>query len=244
MVVIEAVGQDLVLVLDKYGPLEQQLYNKLLNTGLKVGAVNVKNDALRPMQSKAVLLLDDVFESFVLSSLFNDTLNPHNVYAMGINRALLFKELRKMGYPTPEFDIALDPNVVAKVVRGIGRAYMATPAPSLGLDGVVITWEGSKSIAEHRMYMENSLARVNMLMKAPEKLFNAQVIGDRCVGCGSLESTLLRLSRDIGCVLCTYVIGTYNGEQMVLGLDPRVELTVENIDQFMNAIVGWLNGRW
>jgi hypothetical protein len=45
-------------------------------------------------------------------------------------------------------------------------------------------------------------------------------------------------------VLCTYVIGTYNGEQMVLGLDPRVELTVENIDQFMNAIVGWLNGRW
>lgn len=243
MVTIEAaVGQDVIIVLDRFGPVEQQLYNKLLNAGLRVRVFNVRDDALRPMRGRAVLLLDDVFTSLIASSMFDYTLNPYNVYAMGINRALLFRELARRGYPTPEFSIALDPNIVAKIIRGVGRTYMATPAPSLELDGIVTTWEGGKSIAEHRMYMKNPLARINILMKAPENILNARVIGDKCINCGSLGNSLLRLSRDIGCVFCTYIVGTYNGEPVIMGLDPRVELTVENIDLFINAVMGWLHG--
>ena len=242
VVAIEAgIGQDVILVLDRFGPVEQQLYNKLLNAGLKIRVLNARDDVLRPMHGKAVLLLDDVFASLIVSSIFDHTLNPHNVYAMGINRALLFRELARRGYPTPEFSISLDPNIVAKIIRGIGRTYMATPAPPLELDGIVTTWEGGKSIAEHRMYMKNPLARINILMKAPENILNARVVGDRCINCGSLGNTLLRLSRDIGCVFCTYIIGTYNGEPMIIGLDPRVELTMENIDLFINAVMGWLH---
>lgn len=64
---------------------------------------------------------------------------------------------------------------------------MATPSPALSLDGLVTTWEGGKSVAEHRMYMANPLARINMVIKAPDKIINVQVIGDECIGCGDLK---------------------------------------------------------
>ncbi|MGC8607998.1 MAG: hypothetical protein ACP5L5_10630 [Vulcanisaeta sp.] len=247
MVIIEAestINKDLLLVVSKYGPLEQQLHNKLLNTGLRVSVVNTRDEEVKRQPGKAVLLLDDVFESLIIASLFNETLNPRTIYEMAINRALLFKELNKLGYSTPNFSVALNPNVVAKVIRGIGRTYMVTPTPVLGLDGAVTTWEGGKSVAEHRMYMENPLARISILMKAPDKVLNTQVIGNHCINCNNLGDMLLRLTRSLNCIICTYIVGIYGNEPQILGIDPRIELTMENLDYVVSAITGWYNGEW
>jgi hypothetical protein len=247
VIIIEAglsIKQDLMLMLSKYGPLEQQLHSKLVNSGFRVGIINARDEELRITQGRAVLLLDNVFEALIASGLFDKTLNAQNVYVMAMNRVLLFRELSRLGYPVPEFMIALNPNVVANVVKSIGRTYMATPSMAMELDGIVTTWEGSKSIAEHRMYMGNPLAKINLLMKAPDSMFNAQVIGTNCINCSGLDSMLLRLSRDIGCVLCTYAIGVYDSEAVILGLDPRIELTAENLDKVVSAIVRWYNGEW
>lgn len=172
-------------------------------------------------------------------------MNPRDTYILAINRALLFRELSGLGYPTPpDLIIALNPNVVGKVIKGLGRAYLATPAPSLGLDGNVTTWEGGKSVAEHRMYMANPLVRINMIIKAPDRIINAQVIGDECLNCGDLKPWVLKISRDIKCLMCTYVIGTYGNEHLVLGIEPKVELTMDLADKVVNTIVRWYNGEW
>ncbi|WP_446752620.1 hypothetical protein [Vulcanisaeta sp. JCM 16161] len=224
--------------------MEQRIHNELVSKGFKVAIVNTRDYEVRRGGGKAVLLLDDVFEAFTISGLFSDTLNPRDTYVLAINRVLLFREISRLGYPTPDFVVALNPNVVGKVIKGFGRAYLATPSPSLGLDGLVTTWEGGKSVAEHRMYMANPLARINLIIKAPDKVINAQVIGDECINCGDLRPWLLKLSRDIKCLMCTYVIGTYGGEHVVLGIEPRVELTMDMVSNVVRTIVGWYNGEW
>lgn len=121
MVVIEAgttVNQDITLVLSKYGPVEQKIHNDLVNRGFRVTIINTRDDEVKRGNSKAVLLLDDTFEALVISSLFEDTLNPRGAYVLAINRAALFRELSRLGYPTPEISVALNPNVVGKVIRG------------------------------------------------------------------------------------------------------------------------------
>ncbi len=50
-------------------------------------------------------------------------------------------------------------------------------------------------MAEHRMYMANPLARINMVIKAPDRVINAQVIGDECLNCGDLRPWILKISR-------------------------------------------------
>ncbi|GAB6943417.1 ATP-grasp domain-containing protein [Vulcanisaeta sp. JCM 14467] len=231
-------------MLSKYGPVEQRIHNELVSKGFRVFLVNTRDDGVGYVGGKAVLLLDDAFEAFVISGLFEDTLNPRDAYIMAINRALLFRELSRLGYPTPEVSIALNPNVVGKLIKGLGRAYLATPTPALGLDGVVTTWEGGKSVAEHRMYMANPLARINMVIRAPDRLINAQVIGDECIGCGELGNWVLKLSRDIKCLMCTYTIGAYGSDYVVLGIEPRVELIMNTVNSVVSTIVGWLDGRW
>ncbi|ADN49607.1 hypothetical protein [Vulcanisaeta distributa] len=224
--------------------MEQKIHSELVNRGFRVAIINTRDDEVRHRDGKAVLLLDDVFEAFVISGLFDDTLNPRDTYILAINRALLFRELSELGYPIPDLTIALNPNVVGKVIKGLGRAYLATPAPSLGLDGNVTTWEGGKSVAEHRMYMANPLARINMVIKAPDRVINAQVVGDECLNCGDLRPWVLKISRDIKCLLCTYVIGAYGNEYLVLGIEPRVDLTMDLTDKVMSTIVRWYNGEW
>ncbi|BDR92334.1 hypothetical protein [Vulcanisaeta souniana] len=245
MVLIEAeptTKQDLTLVLSKYGPVEQRIHSELSGRGFRVGVLNTMESEVRHSPGKAVLLLDDVFEAFIISNLFSETLNPYDAYAMAVNRVLLFRELSELGYPTPDVSVALNPNVVGRVISSVGKTYMATPSASLGLDGIVTTWEGGKSVAEHRMYMANPLARINMLMKAPSKIINVQVIGNNCIGCGDLGTWVLRLSRSIKCLMCTYIIGIYEDEQVILGVDPRVELTTSIVEPMVNAIMGWYNG--
>ncbi|WP_243665723.1 hypothetical protein [Vulcanisaeta sp. JCM 16159] len=120
--VIEAgttVNQDVTLVLSKYGPVEQKIHNDLVNRGFRVTIINTRDDEVRCRNSKAVLLLDDTFEALVISSLFEDTLNPRGAYVLAIDRAALFRELSRLGYPTPELSVALNPNVVGKVIRGL-----------------------------------------------------------------------------------------------------------------------------
>ncbi|WP_054856921.1 hypothetical protein [Vulcanisaeta sp. JCM 16159] len=99
-------------------------------------------------------------------------------------------------------------------------------------------------MAEHRMYMANPLARINMVIKAPDKIIDVQVIGDECIGCGDLKPWVLKLSRDIGCIMCTYTIGAYGNEHLILGVEPRIELTMGVVNNVVNTIVRWFNGEW
>ena len=123
MVLIEAeptTKQDLTLVLSKYGPIEQRIHNELLGRGFRVGVLNTMESEVRRYPGKAVLFLDDVFEALVISNLFDETLNPYGAYALAVNRALLFRELSNLGYPTPDLSVALNPNVVGRVISSIG----------------------------------------------------------------------------------------------------------------------------
>ncbi len=100
--------------------MEQKIHSELVNRGgFRVAIINTRDDEVRHRDGKAVLLLDDVFEAFVISGLFDDTLNPRDTYILAINRALLFRELSELGYPIPDLTIALNPNVVGKVIKGL-----------------------------------------------------------------------------------------------------------------------------
>ncbi|WP_243669313.1 hypothetical protein [Vulcanisaeta sp. JCM 16161] len=95
-------------MLSKYGPVEQRIHNELVSKGFKVAIVNTRDYEVRRGGGKAVLLLDDVFEAFTISGLFSDTLNPRDTYVLAINRVLLFREISRLGYPTPDFVVALN----------------------------------------------------------------------------------------------------------------------------------------
>lgn len=44
--------------------------------------------------------------------------------------------------------------------------------------------------------------------------------------------------------MCTYVIGVYGNEHLVLGIEPKVDLTMDLTDKVVSTIVRWYNGEW
>ncbi len=223
------------------GPLEQSLVNALVNNGVRVKTINVRDEGLTNMDARAVLLINDVVKSLVISSLFPKTLNPLKTYQMALNRVTLYNELRHSGIPTPKYQVALEPNVVAKVIKEMYRAYLATPSMSLELDGIVTSWEGGKSIAEHRVYLGNPLVSINMVMPAPEKIQTHLVVGGECLDCGDNGELIKEVAKVTGCYYCRVSLGYYGGEPTVLGIDPRIELRQEHLDKFINTVMRWLN---
>ncbi len=231
-------GADLYLVIDKLGPLEQLLINELRSNGVTVAPLLLSSAELEQSDHVAAILISDVVKAYAVSALFERSANPPKAYELTMNRLLLYREL---GGKAPRSVVAFTPESVATVIRERGFRYLGTLDPAMGLDGEVTGWEGGKSVAEHRLYMENPLARINVLMMEPRNIIKATVIGGRCINCLDLEELAILAAERAECVFCDVFIGVNDGAPTVMGLNASIEATAEAVKPLSEALVRWLH---
>jgi hypothetical protein len=211
------------LVLDKYGPLERYLIEELRARGLEVSYVNARSGRMAYSDDLGILLMDDVIKAMLLSPLFRQSINPEGAYLASVNRLHLYKVLMSRGLPTPRVHVAQSPEEVGNLVRELGPpVILATPTRFLNIDGKVMSWEGGKSAAEHRMYMDNPLASLNLIIPNPREVRECLVIGSesKCEGYGELAT---KVAEELGCLYCAITLGIYE-EAVVMDVDPRIRL--------------------
>jgi len=208
------------LVLDKYGPIERYLIDELRQRGLAVNHINARNGRMGYSDDIGVLLIEDVVKAYILSPLFKLTINSGEAYHAATNRLHLYRLLMSKGLPVPRVYVTQSPDEVGNLIKELGPALLATPSRSLSIDGKVSSWEGGKSVAEHRLYMDNPLASINLVIPSPREIRECLVIGDE----SSCDDELtVKVAKELGCTYCLITLGLYE-EAVALDVDPRIRL--------------------
>jgi hypothetical protein len=231
-------GADLYLVIDKLGPLEHLLINELRKNEVTASPLLLSNAELEQNNYAAAILTSDAIRAYAVSALFGRSANPPKSYELTMNRLLLYREL---GDKAPKSVVAFTPEPVATIIRERGLQYLGTLNPALGLDGAVTGWEGGKSVAEHRIYMENPFARVNVVMMEPRNVIKAVVIGDKCFNCINSEELAMLAAEKASCVFCEVFIGVNDGASTVMGINASIEVSADVVKPLSEALARWLH---
>ncbi len=227
---------EIVLVTERQGIIEQRLRELLMERGIAVRTIDVRAECLVP-GSFGVVLLEDPYEAYVVSSAFEYSINPRRVFECGVNRALFFETLRKIGIRVPHYFIVKSPEGASSMARSLNGVCMLTQSEALGLDGIVENWFAVKSIAEHRLYSCNPLVKISIITEKPKAIKRTRIIMGKCIGCGDLEDVAIKAAQALGCVICTLSFGIFEDGVKALGIDPRVNPTQDELQLLVEAII-------
>lgn len=143
------------------------------------------------------------------ASLFRKAINQSHAIYNALNRLTW---LPKFG---PPFVVLSSDDAVERV--DFKPPWLLATAWRLGLDGIVTSVEGAKSVVEHRNYMRNPLSKISVVMPKPKevrKVFAA-------AGIDGMAGEVLRY---LGLKYAEVSIGVYDDGERVVDVDPIPEL--------------------
>ncbi|MEZ0248503.1 MAG: hypothetical protein ABWJ97_04455 [Thermoproteus sp.] len=198
-----------VLILSDRPELGERLLAKYLSArGLSVEIIDLSQ---MPAASGDVAFIrtKNQYVGAVYSSLFHKSINPaHSIYN-ALNRLYW---LPKFGPPFVAFS---NEEAVEKI--DFKPPWLLATAWRLGLDGVVTSVEGAKSVVEHRNYMRNPLAKASVVMPKPKDVRKVFVTPE-------VDGAVGELVRWLGLKYAEVSLGIYDDGMYVIDVDPIPDL--------------------
>ncbi|MDT7868685.1 MAG: hypothetical protein RQ839_00700 [Thermoproteus sp.] len=145
----------------------------------------------------------------VYASLFRRSINPSHAIYNALNRLYW---LPKYG---PHFFVFSDEEAVEKV--DFKPPWLLATVWRLGLDVLVTSVEGAKSVVEHRNYMRNPLAKASVAMPKPRGVRKVFAVS----GMDGIAGEVLRA---LGLKYAEVALGLYDDGERVVDVDPIPEL--------------------
>ncbi len=171
---------------------------------------------MRQIPGLTLLRTRNPYLAIVYGSMSAVVLNQPHAILSALNR---LSWMQKFG---PPYAVVSSDHTVEKVE--LERPWVTMTAWRLGLDGVVTSVEGAKSVVEHRLYMRNPLAKVSVLVPKPRETvyaFATVKTADGVVG---------ELLRYLGLHYAGVTLGRYGGEMRVIDVDPVPPLSREEAE--------------
>jgi len=178
----------------------------LASRGLKPLVLNVSETPIHGLYGTVLLRVGNPYASVVYGAMSARSINPYGAVLSALNRLTW---LPKFG---PPFAVVSSDFSVEKVE--VERPWLLLTAWRLGLDGVVTSVEGAKSVVEHRMYMRNPLAKVSVVVPRPHRLVTVFATMKNAEG---LAAEVLK---ELGLLYARVTFGDYGGRLYVIDVDP------------------------
>jgi len=168
--------------------------------------LNVSETPVYGLNGTVLLRVGNPYAAAVYGAMSTQSINPYGAVLSALNRLTW---LPKFG---PPFAVVSSDFSVEKVE--VERPWLLMTAWRLGLDGVVTSVEGAKSVVEHRMYMRNPLAKVSVVVPRPRRLVTVFATVKNAEG---LAAEVLR---ELGLLYARVTFGDYGGRLYVIDVDP------------------------
>lgn len=181
----------------------------LASNGFSVEILDVSESPAAP-GAAAFIRTKNRYLGIAYASLFPNAINPSHAIANALNR---LHWLPKLG---PPFAVFSGEDAVVKVE--FGPPWLLATAWRLGLDGVVTSLEGAKSVVEHRSYMRNPLAKATIAMPKPREIKRTFAIA------GAADGLTDEALRALGLKYAEVAVGVYDFGEYVVDVDPIPEL--------------------
>jgi hypothetical protein len=144
------------------------------------------------------------------AALFRNAINSAHAIANALNRLYW---LPKFG---PPFAAISSEDVVEKIE--LKPPWLLATAWRLGLDSVVTSVEGAKSVIEHRNYMRNPLAKATIVMQKPLEVKRVFAVA------GAVDGLAGEALRALGLKYAEVAVGVYGSGEYIVDIDPIPDL--------------------
>ncbi|MFN3805006.1 MAG: hypothetical protein ACK4SY_08110 [Pyrobaculum sp.] len=168
--------------------------------------LNISEVAISGVLDAAVLRTRNPYLAVAYGSMARRVVNPPTSIISALNRAYW---IQRFG---PPHAIISSDAIVEKVE--VERPWLLLTAWRLGLDGVVTSVEGAKSVVEHRMYMKNPLARASIVVPRPRGVKTVFATARNAVGVVADLLAYLELQ------YARVTLGDYGERWYVIDVDP------------------------
>ncbi len=233
------------IVTDRPRSSELRIRSLLRDRGIECEIVSVEHRVIdREFRDarKFDLVLNrvyDICKALVVASLLDDLditcVNPLSTFLKTFNRVHMYSVLRRNNVDTPPYYLVFDicgVDEVAPYVRG--STYLMT-ASNVGLDGIVTSSEGLVSIIEHRYYMSDKLAKINIFVPNVESIEDCYVVYEHVV-CPDGAEPVRRASKALDCVVCQFKLCRVGGRICVLDVNPVPELSNDLVNKLVERV--------
>jgi hypothetical protein len=178
----------------------------LASRGLKAVVINISETPVHRLAGVVFLRVRNPYAAPVYGVLASRSINPPEAVYAALNRLVW---LPKFG---PPYAVVSSDFSVEKVE--VERPWLLLTAWRLGLDGVVTSVEGAKSVVEHRMYMRNPLAKVSVIVPKPHRAVSVFATAKTATG------VVADVLRELGLLYARVMLGDYGGRFYVVDVDP------------------------
>lgn len=177
--------------------------------GLSAEIVGLEGGISSP-EGLAVIRTRNQYLGATYAAVFRRAVNQAHAIYNALNRLYW---LPKFG---PPFMAFVEEDAVEKVE--FGPPWLLATAWRLGLDSIVTSVEGAKSVVEHRSYMRNPLAKASVVMPKPREVKRVFAVA------GMSDGIVDELLRATGLRYAEVALGVYEDGERVIDVDPIPEL--------------------
>lgn len=199
---------------------ERLLAKHLSARGLSIDIIDITQAFVEGGDEVVFIRTRNQYLGASYASLFRKAVNQFNAIYNALNRLAW---LPKFG---PTFVVLSSEDVVEKV--DFKPPWLLATAWRLGLDGVVTSVEGAKSVVEHRNYMRNPLSKISVVMPKPKEVRKVFAVA----GLDGLAGEVLRY---LGLKYAEVSIGVFDEGERVIDVDPIPELDERRAELLADA---------
>ncbi|OYT26419.1 MAG: hypothetical protein B6V02_01840 [Thermoprotei archaeon ex4572_64] len=158
--------------------------------------------------------------------MFRESINSFETFLKTHDRVVMYSVLSRHDIKVP--DIRLIVGYVGNSNLNIDIKYPAgifSPLREVGIDGVVTSLEGLKSILEYRAFMRNPHTITSILFRWPGSVEKCLVIDDY-VSLRKYEDLALKICEVLNCKVCEIY---FTHDEYVIDVNPVPELSGKNL---------------